>query len=98
LRKESPGIAETTIRENMHTLETSDGTRFHYSSDFSGDVIVEGNGMESRVPGDALLEFVARAYVAAARISLLEKMGADSDDAVAKLRTADVQALLLNTI
>jgi len=82
----------------MHTLQASDGTRFHYNSDFSGDVIVEVAGSEWRVPGDALLELVARAYVVPARISLLEDLGADSDAAIAKLRMADVSALLLNTI
>lgn len=82
----------------MRTLQASDGTRFHYNSDFSGEVIVETGGAEFRVPGDALLELVARAYVAPARISLLEDLGADSDAAIAKLRAADVPALLLNTI
>lgn len=82
----------------MRTLQTRDGTRFHYNSDFSGDVVVDVDGAEFRVPGEALLELVARAYVTPARINLLEKIGADSDEAIAKLRTANVPALLLNTI
>lgn len=82
----------------MRTFQAEDGTLFHYNADFSGDVIVATGGAEFRVHGDSLLELVARAFVAPARIRLLEDLGADSEAAIAKLRSADVPALLLNTI
>ncbi len=55
-----------------HTFSYGRGF-FRYNSDLSGDVEVEDySGARVRIPGRALLEFVAR-YVAQERISELEQ-------------------------
>ena len=43
----------------MHTYVADDGTRFHYNSDLSGDVIVVArNGHEESISGEALKAFM----------------------------------------
>lgn len=42
----------------MHTHEGSEGTRFFYNSDLSGDVTIIRGDEEMRVPGEDLLGFV----------------------------------------
>ena len=82
----------------MHTVQADDGTLFHYSSDFSWDVIVEGSFGEVRLNGDAILAFVAKSYCLPAKIDLLEEIGADSEALLCELRQAEPQALLLGTV
>lgn len=59
----------------MHTLNAPKGTRFHYNSDLSGNVIVMTPEGEFHVPGDDLLAFVAD-YVREERIARLEQASA----------------------
>ena len=56
----------------MHTYSAADGTRFHYNSDLSGEIIVAVYGYaEVRIPSHDLLAFVAE-WIRMQRISLLE--------------------------
>jgi len=82
----------------MRTYIAKDGTAFHYSSDFSGDVIVGAASGDVRISGDVLLEFVAKAFCLPAKISLLEQIGADSEARITDLNQAEPQALLLGTV
>jgi hypothetical protein len=65
----------------MHTMTPTpaacDGhdVRFHHNQDLSGDVIIVVGKQELRVPGAALLEFIAD-HVRNRRISELEQMDA----------------------
>lgn len=56
----------------MHTANCGK-VRFHYSSDLSGNVIIQLVDNELEVPGKALLDFIG-GWVAARRISQLEYM------------------------
>lgn len=43
----------------MHTYVGPNGSRFHYNSDFSGNIcVVSPGGDESQIPGDDLIAFV----------------------------------------
>jgi hypothetical protein len=60
----------------MHTCTGSQGTKFHYNSDFSGDVIVvDKDGHEFYIPGKDILEFVAYGYVLKEKMHQIETMG-----------------------
>lgn len=82
----------------MRSFEAPDGTRFHYNSDFSGDVIIERESGDARISGDALLAFVAKAFCLPAKISLLEDIGADSKARIDELSQAEPQALLMGIV
>lgn len=82
----------------MRSFEAPDGTRFHYNSDFSGDVLIERETGDVRLNGDALLTFIAKAYCLPAKISLLEDLGADSAARIEELTQAEPAALLLGTV
>jgi len=50
----------------MHTFEGEKGTKFHYNSDFSGDVIIVPPPTDEEgvnVPGTDILEFVGYCFV-----------------------------------
>lgn len=56
----------------MHTFRSNKVT-FIYNSDLSGDVTVQRDGKEIKVPGEELLEFVAE-RLRAMKIDTLEHM------------------------
>ena len=59
----------------MHSYTGSQGTKFHYNPDFSGDVVVvDKDGHEFCIPGKDILEFVAYGYVLGEKISQIETM------------------------
>jgi hypothetical protein len=62
----------------MHTFEADSGTRIHYNSDYSGDVIITTVTDRIELPCKDILDFVA-SYIRANRI-----------DAVANLSTEDL--------
>jgi hypothetical protein len=68
----------------VHTFRCSDGTVIHYNSNLDGDVVLSPAAAlagqpipEIRVWGRALIEFVARCYVAPARAREIEGAAPD---------------------
>lgn len=82
----------------MRTFEAPDGTRFHYNSDFSGDVLIEREAGDVLLNGDALLAFIAKAYCLPAKIRVLEDLSADSAARIEELTQAEPATLLLGTV
>lgn len=62
----------------MYFYKATQETRFDFSSDFSGDVVIrKPNGDEISIPGFDLLEFVAYEYVSRKRIAQIENASFD---------------------
>ena len=62
----------------MHTYTYKDENGkeiyFHHNGDFSGDVIINSDGKETKIPAKAILELVAYCYVLSKKIGKLENM------------------------
>ena len=61
----------------MHTYKSSNGFIFHFNSDFSGDVVIRNQKLDSEnvlIPGKDLLEFIAYNYILPKKIEKLEDM------------------------
>jgi len=83
----------------MRTLEVAEGILFHYDSDVeTGDVIIETPQGEIRLQGAHILQFVATAFVAPAKIALHEELGTDSEKTINGLRHASPKELLLGVV
>ena len=83
----------------MRTLEVAEGIRFHYDSDVeTGRVIVETPSGEIQLQGEHILAFVAKAFVAPAKIALQEELGTDTESTIETIRQAAPKELLLGLV
>lgn len=79
----------------MHTFEAAEGTTFLFSSDFSGEVhLIAKDGKELAIPGADLLELVAKRFVLAERVRMLEASGEDRAERIEALGKLSPEDLL----
>ena len=57
----------------MHTHKTERGVVFNYNSDFSGEIrIINKDGKEIWIDGQAILEFVAYSYIRPQKLAKID--------------------------
>ncbi|MCX6131962.1 MAG: hypothetical protein NTX25_23265 [Proteobacteria bacterium] len=79
----------------MHTFTGPGGSIFNFNTDFSGDLYVSTkNGSEIAIPGEDILELVAKRFVLKQRIAMLEDSGEDTPDRVQTLKNMTAEELL----